>query len=39
MIFWQIASAGGLRIFRLVHWTFGFLATPTETKNEIRLNN
>ena len=38
MIFWQAASAGGCpRIFTLVHWTFGILAMPARTKDEIRL--
>ena len=38
MIFWQHASAEGrVRIFTLAHWTFGFLASPARTKDEIRL--
>ena len=28
-----------MRIFTLVHWTFGFLATQARTKDEIRLNS
>ena len=27
-----------MRIFTLVQWTFGFLATSARTKDEIRLN-
>ena len=35
---WQIARVGGyVRTFKLVHWTFMCLATPAQTKDEIRL--
>ena len=26
-----------MRIFMLVHWTFEFMATPAQTKDEVRL--
>ena len=28
-----------MRIFTLVHWTFGFFATPARTKDQVRLNS